>query len=137
MGCVMLYSKSANSFFCSVDSNIPEDAVEINEELYIKLLSGEHAGKVLTSDGNGYPVLIERIITHDQQMKIAESQREYLAMMANTHINHQQWPSKLSLGRLSDGDKQKFNLWLDYVDTVNLIDTSTAPDINWPTPPAT
>ena len=30
----------------------------------------------------------------------------------------------------------QYNLWLDYLDALDAIDTSKAPDITWPTPPA-
>ncbi|MQK17566.1 hypothetical protein EI013_03255 [Escherichia coli] len=30
----------------------------------------------------------------------------------------------------------QYNSWLDYLDALEAVDTSSAPDINWPTPPA-
>ncbi|HAJ3970474.1 TPA: tail fiber assembly protein, partial [Escherichia coli] len=55
---------------------------------------------------------------------------------ANGYIDGKQWPSKLALGRLNDAEKSEFNAWLDYLDALELVDTSSAPDIEWPTPPA-
>ena len=43
----------------------------------------------------------------------------------------------MALGRLSDEDKQSFNEWLDYMDALEAVDTSTAPDITWPEIPVT
>ncbi|HFD7451603.1 tail fiber assembly protein [Escherichia coli] len=47
------------------------------------------------------------------------------------------WQTKLLMGRtLTDSESAKLNAWMDYIDAVQAIDTSTAPDINWPEPPA-
>ncbi|WP_228350984.1 MULTISPECIES: tail fiber assembly protein [Limnobaculum] len=66
---------------------------------------------------------------------VAEAEKQRLTDEASTYINTQQWPSKLALGRLSEADKVKFNLWLDYLDILNAIDTSQAPNIEWPKSP--
>ena len=52
------------------------------------------------------------------------------------YLRRGQGPSKLALGRLSDEEKLIFSEWLDYLDAVNAVNTSTAPDIEWPTPPS-
>ncbi|ELY2859502.1 tail fiber assembly protein [Cronobacter sakazakii] len=66
------------------------------------------------------------------QIAEADAQKEALIAAANACINEQNWPSKLALGRLSDADKAKFNAWLDYIDELNSLDISEAPDIDWP-----
>lgn len=45
------------------------------------------------------------------------------------------WKTELALGIISDGDKASLIEWVNYVKTVKAVDTSTAPDITWPTPP--
>ncbi|HHH0343924.1 TPA: tail fiber assembly protein [Yersinia enterocolitica] len=46
------------------------------------------------------------------------------------------WQTKLLMGRtLTDSESAKLNAWMDYIDAVQAIDTSTAPDINWPESP--
>ncbi|CGN25542.1 Putative tail fiber assembly [Salmonella enterica subsp. enterica serovar Typhi] len=47
-----------------------------------------------------------------------------------------QWPGKAAIGRLKGEELAQYNLWLDYLDALELVDTSGAPDIEWPTPPA-
>ncbi|TYF69287.1 phage tail protein, partial [Enterobacter hormaechei] len=37
----------------------------------------------------------------------------------------------------SDDDKALFNEWLDYLDALKAVDTSSAADITWPEIPAT
>ncbi|EDN4425276.1 TPA: tail fiber assembly protein [Salmonella enterica] len=41
---------------------------------------------------------------------------------------------KAAIGRLKGGLAQ-YNLWLDYLDALEAVNTSSAPDINWPDPP--
>ncbi|MFG1163879.1 MULTISPECIES: tail fiber assembly protein, partial [Enterobacteriaceae] len=41
-----------------------------------------------------------------------------------------------AMGRLKDAEKVQYNAWLDYLDALEMVDTSGAPDIEWPTPPA-
>ena len=75
--------------------------------------------------------------THEELVQQAEIQKQALINDANNHIDSNQWPSKLALGRLSDDDKALFNKWLDYLDALKAVDTSTAADITWPEIPAT
>ncbi|MEP9066485.1 tail fiber assembly protein, partial [Enterobacter roggenkampii] len=40
------------------------------------------------------------------------------------------WQTKLLMGRtLTDSEPAKLNAWMDYIDAVQAIDTSTAPDV--------
>ena len=56
--------------------------------------------------------------------------------LANEYMNSKQWPGKAAIGRLKDEELAQYNLWLDYLDVLELVDTSSGPDIEWPTPPA-
>lgn len=73
--------------------------------------------------------------THEELVRQAEVEKLTLINDANSYIDGNQWPSKLALGRLSDDDKALFNEWLDYLDALEAVDTSPAPDITWPLPP--
>lgn len=64
----------------------------------------------------------------------AELQRQQLISAAMQSISVIQL--KLQAGRaLSDAEKNKLNVTLDYIDAVTATDTATAPDINWPVSP--
>ncbi len=52
-------------------------------------------------------------------------------------MNSKQWRGKAAIGRLKGEELAQYNLWLDYLDALELVDTSSAPDIEWPTPPVT
>lgn len=46
------------------------------------------------------------------------------------------WKAELELGIISDKDKMSLIAWLDYIKELKAVDTSKAPDINWPVQPA-
>lgn len=73
--------------------------------------------------------------TKEELLEKAEKDKQTKISDANTFINSKQWPSKLALGRLNDAEKILFNDWLDYLDALEAVDTSTAPDITWPEQP--
>lgn len=55
------YSKSENGFFRDdIHEVMPGDCVEITEVEHKDLLKGQAAGKVISSDINGYPCLIDK-----------------------------------------------------------------------------
>lgn len=57
----MLYSKKTGGFYDPEinGNNIPEDAVEISSELHSELISGQSLGKQISSDQDGFPMLVD------------------------------------------------------------------------------
>jgi len=56
----MHYSKSTGGFYNAgihTPAQIPPDAVEISDAVYLALLDGQSAGKVIAADANGHPLL--------------------------------------------------------------------------------
>ncbi|EBX3333060.1 tail fiber assembly protein [Salmonella enterica subsp. enterica serovar Kirkee] len=72
---------------------------------------------------------------HDAHIAAAEDKKKFLIDQANTYMNSKQWPGKAAIGRLNDVEKAQYNLWLDYLDALEAVDTSSAPEINWPDSP--
>lgn len=72
---------------------------------------------------------------HTANIAAAEVDKQSKIDLANNYINSRQWPGKAALGRLSDAEKEQYNQWLDYLDALEAVDTSSAPDINWPESP--
>ncbi|HHC4864808.1 TPA: tail fiber assembly protein, partial [Escherichia albertii] len=72
----------------------------------------------------------------EEAMLLATAQKQNLIDNANEYMNSKQWPGKAAIGRLKGEELAQYNLWLDYLDALELVDTSSAPDIEWPTPPA-
>lgn len=61
----MYFSKSTTGFYTTDihGDNMPEDIVEIDEELYRSIFEGLSKGMALSSDSKGFPILIEAPIT--------------------------------------------------------------------------
>ena len=74
--------------------------------------------------------------THEELVASANTEKQKRIDQANDNMNGKQWPGKAAMGRLKDSEKEQYNAWLDYLDELEAVDTSTAPDIKWPTPPA-
>ena len=110
------------------NGNIFDDYTVVN-------LEGLTAGIGWTYDGERFSAPPEPEPTHDELVQKAEILKQALISDANNYIDSNQWPSKLALGRLSDADKQLFNEWLDYLDALESVDPSKAPEIVWPVSP--
>ena len=74
--------------------------------------------------------------TREEQIASAETKKQQLINQANDYMNSRQWVGKAAIGRQKGEELAQYNLWLDYLDALELVDTSSAPDIEWPTPPA-
>ncbi|KEA51237.1 hypothetical protein DT73_19010 [Mangrovibacter sp. MFB070] len=139
----IFFSAKSNGFYADNFKNEydnsgtwPEDAVQISDETWQAYLTTPPQGKQLGSDSSGGPAWVDiPPLSQAELIAAAESEKSNKINDANDYINSMQWPSKLALGRLSDSDKALFNEWLDYLDALNAVDTSTAPDITWPTEP--
>ncbi|HDU8581386.1 TPA: tail fiber assembly protein [Morganella morganii] len=72
-------------------------------------------------------------VTREQQ--IAEAEAEKQRLIAEVHTETEMLRAKLALGRIKDDEKARLNAWLDYLDELEEVDVSTAPDIIWPVKP--
>lgn len=148
MGCVMtdcVYSAKNNCFIEVVRIEEYEtfgwdlsDAKPISNDMFLTFTQDrttEGFQRVAGSDGlpcwEPLPPL-----TKEEMQENAEGDKQKRVFEANEYMNSRQWPGKAAMGRLSDKEKAQYNLWLDYLDALEAVDTSTAPDITWPTPPA-
>lgn len=84
---------------------------------------------------NGGEWVTDSEAQHAAEVAAAESDKQDRIDQANTYINGKQWPGKAAIGRLKGDELAQYNLWLDYLDALEAVDTSSAPDINWPTTP--
>lgn len=135
-----LYSPKNNKFypFSLKESYIlsgvwPSEGVEINEGDF-QLFINPPDGKCLVADRNGYPVLID-IPPIPREEKVLQLERERSALLDNAKNAISSWQTKLILGRISDDERNKLNMWLDYIDAVLAVKTNTACDVEWPTIP--
>ncbi|HDS2911798.1 TPA: tail fiber assembly protein [Morganella morganii subsp. morganii] len=71
--------------------------------------------------------------TKAELIEQAEAQKQYLIAEVNAETHMLQ--TKLALGRIKEDEKALLNAWLDYLDELEAVDTTTAPDIDWPQKP--
>lgn len=114
----------------------PTSGVDVDESVFAEF-SGEHpAGKLRIAGEDGYPAWGDiPPQTHEEQVAIADAEKQSLIDRANEYINSKQYPGKAAMGRLKDTENERYNLWLDYLDALEVVDTSSAPNIEWPTSP--
>ena len=56
------FSKTTSGFYDDeIHQTMPNDAVQITQELYESLINGQATGKVIASDETGNPILIESV----------------------------------------------------------------------------
>ena len=145
------FSVKTQAFYDENTVSIPDDAVVVTHEQHISLISGINDGGRRVYIGTDGELTLsdskpsqwhtwdsetnEWVISTDAQIKFADDEKSRLTQGANDYINSKQWPGKAAMGRLKDTEKAQYNLWLDYLDALEAVDTSSAPKINWPVPP--
>lgn len=141
--CNYAYSPTSNLFYpvalradYEKASSWPADPVGISDEIYFEYSGIPPEGKIRRSDANGMPCWIDAPSKSKEQL-IAEAEkvRQVLIAQANDYMNSKQWPGKAAIGRLRGNEMAQYNLWLDYHDALEAVDTSSTSDINWPVPP--
>lgn len=129
----LFYSASNNGFFASdINEKIPNDAIEINAELYAELLQKQSSGFVIQSDENGYPVAVERVLSADDSKSINESKQQKFIIEANEKIAVLQ--DSIDLDMQEFNEEEQLKQWKKYRILVTRVDTN-ANDIEWPEKP--
>lgn len=72
------------------------------------------------------------ITAKESAISAADNKKRLLINEATEYINSKQWPGKAAIGRLKGDELAQYNLWLDFLDALEVVDISSAPDINWP-----
>lgn len=112
----------------------PKDTVEVSDEIYNEFLIPP-AGKMRGAK-DGLPCWIDvPPPTHEELIAAAEAEKQSRIDQANAYMNSKQWPGKAAVGRLKGDELAQYNAWLDYLDALEAVDTSSAPSIGWPTSP--
>lgn len=84
---------------------------------------------------NGSSWSTDKDAMHAAEAVIMQADKQARIAQANEYMNSKQWPGKAALGRLGGNDLAQYNLWLDYLDALEAVNVSTAPDITWPEKP--
>ncbi|EPY2037386.1 tail fiber assembly protein [Escherichia coli] len=139
-----IYSPGENAFFAiglkdsyEAANSWPEDGVAVDDAVASEFMGEPPEGKMRVAGNDGYPIWVDKPEpTYDELVAAADAERQERIYQANEYMNSKQWPGKAAMGRLKDAEKEQYNAWLDYLDALEAVDTTSAPDIKWPKPPA-
>ncbi|MGR8132864.1 tail fiber assembly protein [Escherichia coli] len=135
---VNVYSSELQSLYVEKGEWPEEKGVDIDEVIFREYFyDTPPEGKYRCVGEDGLPAWADiPPPTREEQIASAETKKQQLINQANDYMNSRQWVGKAAIGRLKGEELAQYNLWLDYLDALELVDTSSAPDIEWPTPPA-
>ncbi|EGJ7483050.1 tail fiber assembly protein [Escherichia coli] len=114
-------------------AEIPDDAVELDEQTYNALMEGNHEEGMEIDFSSFPPTLVKAMPTTDQLIEIAEQQKAQKLSDAQNKISL--WQTELQLGIISDEDKASLIAWVGYIKELQSVDTSVVPDVDWPIEP--
>ena len=117
-----------------LNSHTPDNAIEINSDEYQRLFDGQANGKIIATGNDGRPILRDAPeLTNEQLVALAVRQRASLLATANAVIVPLQ--DAVDLGMATDAEGALLTEWRKYRVLLSRIDTSAAPDIEWPATP--
>lgn len=117
-----------------ITSTVPDSAVEISDDQYATLIAGQENGKIISTDENGFPCLVEPPQpTQAELIASAEAKKVVLRAIADAEIAWRQ--DAVDVGIATDEETVALAEWKKYRVLLMRVDTA-APDINWPLHPA-
>ena len=130
-----IYFDNGAFYLDTINDDIPDGAIEISQQTYDAMFEGQANGQMITTGPDGAPLLMDKPLpSHEVMVEIAEQNRQSLIDSAMQSVGVLQL--KLQAGRkLTTAETARLNTVLDYIDEVNAVDTSSAPDITWPEKP--
>lgn len=129
----IFYSKKKCGFYDDkINNDFPDDVVEISREYHSELLEKQSQGFDIKSDKNGYPVVVEHVITIDEIIMINTSKQQQLLNVVNAEIDILN--RSVRLRRATDADKKRLELLENYSIDLYELDLSN-PDVVIPEKP--
>lgn len=134
------FSPSTVSFYPEVmlddyrdAGTLPDDLVAVGNEVFAEF-SGTPPGGKVRGVIKGKPAWVDiPPLTAEELIQQAEETKQRL--ITEVYTETEMLRAKLALGRINDDEKALLNAWLDYLDELEAVDVSTAPDIIWPVKP--
>lgn len=139
-----IFSPSENAFYpYSLEETYiaagswPGDGVEVDDAVFYDFTGEAPAGKMRITGNDGFPIWGDiPPVSKEEAIATAETTKLALIEQANEYMNSKQWPGKAAIGRLKGDDLARYSEWLDYLDALEAVNASRAPDINWPISPS-
>ena len=136
-----IFSASSNAFYPLAlkaeyiqSGTWPDDAMDITESKAAEFMGVPPEGKYRVVDNKGMPKWAAvPPLTQNEQVAIVEAKRASLISEASNATSI--WQTQLLLGIISDADKESLTKWMHYIQAVQAVDASSAPDISWPVKP--
>ena len=128
--------KFANGVFYPSDivyKSIPADAIDVPPEEYLKAMR-RPKGYDFTVGENGTVTLFEPVISADELRLRSESERTLLRQGAEREIEWREYA--VESGKATAEEAADLIKWQDYRLELMRVDTSKAPDIEWPPLPS-
>lgn len=129
------YSPSENAFYDpEINVVIPKDAIQITDNEWSDLLSGQAKGKLIACGADLRPCLTEQPLpAADELISQAENKRIRLRAEANTIIQPLQ--DAVDLGIATGDEASQLIAWKKYRVMLMRVNTEDAESIKWPEQP--
>lgn len=109
----------------------PDDIVEVDGDVMHEYAGIPPEGKRLGADKKGKPAWVDiPPLTHAELVEQAEEKKRYL--ISEVESETAMLRTKHALGRIKPDEEALLIAWLDYLDELEAVDVSSAPDIDWP-----
>lgn len=129
------YANSMQKTMYEPSNAWPADAFDIDDEIAETFMTTSiPEGKVLGVKDGGPAWVDAPLPTHEQYVQQAEQKKT--SLLNNASNTTSDWKTELALGIINDDDKASLTAWMQYTQAVKAIDTSKAPDIDWPVEPS-
>ena len=112
-----------------------DDAVEISADIYAEFSQSAPVGKMLGANDQGYPSWVDSPQpSHNELVSQANSKKSQLKSVADSEIEWRQ--DAIDDKNANEKEIADLTAWRKCRVALMRIDTSKAPDIEWPTAPA-
>ncbi|EGK0217969.1 tail fiber assembly protein [Salmonella enterica] len=129
-----VYDAKTNGFYAiSLKDNYekadswPVSGVKITDEEHKILMDGQSAGKVISADSKGKPVLTDMVIDYVAQATVERDRRMAAVTARITELTEAQ-----DDGDITDAEQQELAALRDSRTKLRRLDLTKAPDIDWP-----
>lgn len=112
----------------------PDDIKQVSDDVMEAFSGTPPSGMILGADKKGNPAWVDiPPLTAEELIQQAEETKQRL--IAEVRTETEMLRAKLALKRIQPDEEVLLIAWLDYLDLLEAVDTSTTPIIDWPQKP--